>query len=324
MTISAVLLRGAVVLLCTALAAELVARAFGLGDPPLLVDDPLAEYRYAPSTSYRRFGNEISYNRWSMRSPDFPARKAFAGEQRVLVIGDSVVNGGTLTDQASIATSLLQAGLGSSFTVGNISAWSWGPANQLGYIHEFGWFDADIVILVTSVRDLTDVPTFDAKPDPDLPRVKPPFALWEVATRYLPRYLPTFRLSSPGAARSGSRTDPAFVQAASASLAALLLEAKHQADGRVAILHHHAIDEEDDMTRHLAGVLSALAADQGIAVLEMNDVLGKGDQARRFYRDDIHLSADGQAAYATVMECVVRAFEADQSVQPCAREEAAR
>lgn len=147
MTINAALLRGAVLLLCTALLAELVARAFGLGDSPLLVDDPFTEYRYAPSTSYRRFGNEMSYNRWSMRSSNFPARKAFAGERRVLVICDSVVNGGTLTDQAKIATSLLQAALGSSFTVGNISAWSWGPANQLGYIHEFGWFDVDIVIL---------------------------------------------------------------------------------------------------------------------------------------------------------------------------------
>ena len=121
------------------LAAEVYARVvLGLGDPPLWRADPEIEYLPVPSRSYRRFGNRVSYNAWSMRSGDFPREKASPDEVRVLVLGDSLVNGGVHVDQDALATSLLEqwlrGGLGRSVVVGNVSAGSWGPPNYLAYI----------------------------------------------------------------------------------------------------------------------------------------------------------------------------------------------
>jgi hypothetical protein len=58
--------------------------------------DPQIEYLPKPSMHYRRFGNRISYNAYSIRSGPVTLHKTDPAELRVLVIGDSVVNGGRL------------------------------------------------------------------------------------------------------------------------------------------------------------------------------------------------------------------------------------
>ena len=82
------------------IAAEILARVMlGLGDPPLTIRDPKIEYMFKPGI-YQRFGNEVAYNEYSMRSPAPP--KAHVLAKRVLVVGDSVVNGGAETDQGDM------------------------------------------------------------------------------------------------------------------------------------------------------------------------------------------------------------------------------
>ena len=124
--------------------AEISARTYlGLGDPPLTIRDFSIEYMFAPSRCYRRFGNSICYNQWSMRSDDFASIKTNSIEKRVLVMGDSVINGGALTDQKDLATTLLQQRLSDCLqvpvVVGNVSAGSWGPGNILAYTRRYGW-----------------------------------------------------------------------------------------------------------------------------------------------------------------------------------------
>jgi hypothetical protein len=148
------------------ISSELFLRAqYGLGDPPRMMDDPLTEYRYAPDGHYRRRGNAIDINQYSMRSDAFPAKKTTANERRVLVIGDSIVNGGAQSDQRQLATSILQVELRQRLNVpcvvGNVSAGSWGPQNMLGYVRRFGLLDADAVVIVVSSHDAFDqVTTF--------------------------------------------------------------------------------------------------------------------------------------------------------------------
>jgi hypothetical protein len=168
------------------LAAESFCRFYlGLGDPPLSMADPRIEYLFKPNQNCRRFGNTIRYNAWSMRSDDFPARKADPNEYRVMVFGDSVVNGGALTDQSKLATMILQerlrADLKRPVIVGNISAGSWGPPNMLAYAQKFGLFDADVVVVVLSSHDYADVPTFTpvVGVDPSFPEHRPWCATWE-------------------------------------------------------------------------------------------------------------------------------------------------
>lgn len=88
---------------------EVVCRkVLGLGDPPLYIADSEIEYLLKPNQNLMRFGNEIIVNSWGMRSPEMSSKKNNADELRVLVIGDSVVNGGSQIAQAQLSTSLLQ------------------------------------------------------------------------------------------------------------------------------------------------------------------------------------------------------------------------
>jgi hypothetical protein len=146
-------------------AAEWFARArLGLGNPPLSVTHPTIEYLFKPNQDVLRFGNRVRINAYGMRSDDFPTNKA-QDEFRVLVFGDSVLNGGNLTDQKELATELLSVRLEQALerpvVVGNVSAGSWGPGNWLGYAREYGFFDADAVVLLISTHDYRDNPTFE-------------------------------------------------------------------------------------------------------------------------------------------------------------------
>ena len=57
---------------------------------------------FAPNQSGQRFGNAYSYNAFGMRRTELPSD----GLEIVLVMGDSVVNGGASTDQNKLATAL--------------------------------------------------------------------------------------------------------------------------------------------------------------------------------------------------------------------------
>ena len=191
------------------LAGEWFARSvLGLGDPPLSITHPRIEYLYAPNQDVRRFGKRFLVNDYSMRSAPLAARKG-ADERRVLVFGDSVVNGGNLTNHQDLATTRLAHDLrpfagGNKVVVGNVSAGSWGPGNWLAYSQAYGFFEADVVVLVASSHDVTDNPTF-APLDPNThPTKKPLLALTEGLTRYLPRYLPAFLLGGHYRGQAGT------------------------------------------------------------------------------------------------------------------------
>jgi len=156
-------------LLCAFVVLVVVGELFcryviGLGDPPLYVADSKMEYLLRPSKTYHRFHKRFSVNQYGMRSDDFPPQKSDANEFRVLVIGDSVIYGGVRIDQVDIDTEILkrnlQKQLGRPVIVGNASAKSWGPPNELAYLEHFGTLQADVVILELSSHDYADAPTF--------------------------------------------------------------------------------------------------------------------------------------------------------------------
>jgi hypothetical protein len=172
-------------------AGEVVSRTWlGLGDPPLSIADAEIEYLSKPGI-YHRFGNRIFVNSHHMRSDEFPAIKQSPDEVRVMVMGDSVVHGGGLTDQADLATERLQAALREELqrpvVVGNIAAGSWGPGNLLAYARKFGLFDADVVVIVLHGKDVGDNPTGVqvVGVDPSFPARRPPAAIVEALSRYL-------------------------------------------------------------------------------------------------------------------------------------------
>jgi len=162
--------------------------AFGLGSPVLMQADADTGYRFRPNQIVSRFGKKTEYNQYSQRSKPIKANKP-QGTLRILMVGDSVLNGGNPTDQKQIISELFKARLITKIRyveVLNASAGSWGIGNELGYIRKFGTFESDAVILELSTHDLTQ-PTSTSERvgnDPNYPTQPPLLALQEAWTRY--------------------------------------------------------------------------------------------------------------------------------------------
>lgn len=125
----------------------------GLGNPPLYVADEEIGYLLAPNQKLRRFGNSFQTNQYSMRSQEITAK--LEDRRRILLLGDSVVNGSWWTDGAETLSSLLANQLNDdAVEVLNASANSWGPRNELAYLERYGLFDADALVLIINTDDL--------------------------------------------------------------------------------------------------------------------------------------------------------------------------
>lgn len=165
---------------------------FGLGNPPLYVADSRTGYRLAPNQRLRRMGNRIQINQYSMRNRDITIAPADY-TLRVLLLGDSIANGGWWTDQSQTISQLLEDRLAAVLPpnwqraeVLNASANSWGPRNELGYVMHFGTFEAQIVIVLLNTDDLFAIaPTsIQVGRDRAYPNRKPPLAIAEALQRW--------------------------------------------------------------------------------------------------------------------------------------------
>lgn len=288
----------------TAGVGELVARyGLGLGDPPLVEPDARMAYYFKPSQDCRRFGNVVRYNSFGMRSDPFPAAKP-PGEFRVLCIGDSVLNGGSLTDHSRLATTLLQQSLreelGRPVSVGNVSAGAWGPVSQLAYVEKFSLFVADVVVVVWSSHDANELPRFDLVGTTDFPTRTPDSALAELVTRYLPRYLPV--TGGPPAGVPSDNQIHADVTQCMASAERLITLARSSGAEVVVVQHRESAEMPPGGT--LAGheLIRAAAVRHGATVVDT--VAAYREAERRGaspFRDQIHLSDEGQRALAGVI-----------------------
>ncbi|GAB4281851.1 MAG: hypothetical protein Fur0025_10680 [Oscillatoriaceae cyanobacterium] len=171
-------------------AVELLLRLiFGFGNPLIYLPDPEIGYRLAPSQRLRRFGNLIEINQYSMRGPEVAPQPA-PGSMRVLLLGDSVANGGWWTDGEEIISALMAKKLSTSdaaVEVLNASANSWGPRNQLAFVRRFGTFGARTLVLLLNTDDLFAGPPSSLVVGRSrfYPARKPVGAIAEVLSRYL-------------------------------------------------------------------------------------------------------------------------------------------
>ncbi|WP_204102775.1 MULTISPECIES: SGNH/GDSL hydrolase family protein [Spirulina sp. CCY15215] len=168
---------------------------FGLGNPVLSQTDSATGYRFQPNQNITRFGRKIIYNQYSQRSDRLTSQNP-KNTLRILMVGDSVLNGGTLTDQKQTISEQLEAQIkktGINTEVLNASAGSWGIGNQLGYLQKFGTFASDLLILQIGTHDLIQPTSVGDRVgiDPNYPDHKPFLALQEMFSRYL---LPQFSL----------------------------------------------------------------------------------------------------------------------------------
>ncbi|WP_008309682.1 SGNH/GDSL hydrolase family protein [Leptolyngbya sp. PCC 6406] len=176
---------------------------FGFGNPPLYVADTQVGYRLAPHQRIRRFGNRILINRYSMRGPEITPLPT-EDTLRILLLGDSIANGGWWTDQEAILSMQLQRQLQRELALAgaaagpelagketvevlNASANSWGPRNELAYLAKFGDFGSWGVIVLINTDDLFAIaPTsLPVGRDRNYPDRRPTLALQEIAHRLI-------------------------------------------------------------------------------------------------------------------------------------------
>ncbi|MEH2192802.1 MAG: SGNH/GDSL hydrolase family protein [Nostoc sp.] len=166
---------------------------FGFGNPLVYIGDEQIGYLLAPNQRTRRFGNRIEINQYSMRGSPIDKIPAPSG-LRVLLLGDSIANGGWWTDQTNTISAMMMRSLTSSthsnyqeVEVLNASANSWGPRNELAYLEKFGNFNAQAVVLLINTDDLFATPptSLPVGRDRNYPDSKPPLALVEVWQRYI-------------------------------------------------------------------------------------------------------------------------------------------
>lgn len=290
--------------------AEVVGRVvLRLGDPPLYVADPDVEYMMKPGGRYERFYAVSTYNRWSMRAtPEIEKAKTDPREFRVLVMGDSVVNGGPQTDDKQLATVLVKdrvasAASGRPVVVGNVSCGSWGPPNLLAYAKKFGLFGADVVVVVLNHEDAYDVPTF-APLGKEMPTRKPVLALEEAVFRYIPSWLETKFGSAGGAPPASVTITPeraAAMETCDKALRELIGLARQNGCKVAAVLHSARSEAQGEAlpgTLRLRGVLRDLGVPVRETTTAMQEALRRGVPA---YRDNIHLNPEGQPMLADVL-----------------------
>lgn len=165
----------------------------GFGNPLIYIADEQIGYLLAPNQRIRRYGNRIEINQYSMRSEAIEQALS-SSALRVLLLGDSIANGGWWTDQDSTISSLIQGSLRATNTsnyqqiqVLNASANSWGPRNELAYLEKFSSFNAQVVVLLINTDDLfaTAPTSLPVGRDRNYPDRKPPLALVEVLRNYV-------------------------------------------------------------------------------------------------------------------------------------------
>ena len=179
---------------CLLLAEGGLRLILGLGNPPLYIADDEIGYLLAPNQNLKRMGNQITVNQYSMRSEAISESKPDS-LWRVLLLGDSIINGGWWTDQQETIAAVLQQKLSSeanSVQVLNASANSWSPRNELAYIKRFGVFESQILIVVINTDDLfaTAPNSLVVGRDRNYPERKPVLALTEAYERFIAKPQP--------------------------------------------------------------------------------------------------------------------------------------
>jgi hypothetical protein len=288
---------------------ELFARYYlGLGTPPLSIVHPTIEYMYRPNQDVYRFGHHFITNQYGMRSPPLNQNKD-TQELRVMVFGDSVINGGNPTDQMELATSILKDRLtnllNKNIFVGNISAGSWGPGNWLAYAKEYGFFHADIIVLVLSSHDYNDNPTFAPLDRTTHPTENPSSALIEGVEIYLPRYLPhtsnnPSQSNNPIAIESyvgnqDESNNEKEVQKALKDLTSFLELAKSNSKTVLVLQHYEKSEIESGLSKPGYHLIKSTCEKLGIKPISLEPYFRKSiESGVDPYRDFIHPNQIGQ------------------------------
>lgn len=280
---------------------ELILRfVFGFCDAVLYRSSEAYEYIAQPNQHRYRFLSHIDYNSYSQRSEEPDSTKTI-----ILGLGDSVIFGGTMLDQDSIATTLFSKETGKQML--NISSGSWGPDNCAAYLKEKGTFGAKAMVLVCSSHDAFDimshVPVVGIYPE--YPDKQYKLAIWELLDRYLLPMVkdwmgrtqlvdPDAQVVKGGVAQKSQNFDPGFDQ--------LLQISKEKKIPFVIYLHPEVGEVMAHQYKEGGQLIMEWAEKHHVKLVKGLDE----DITTDMYRDVIHLNEKGQRNLANSLEKIIR------------------
>ncbi|MDJ1167874.1 SGNH/GDSL hydrolase family protein [Roseofilum sp. BLCC_M154] len=281
----------------------------GLGKPALVQADRDTGYRFQPNQHLWRFGKTIIYNQYSQRSnpitPETPQ-----GTLRVLMVGDSVLNGGNPTDQADIISEQFKLKLETSgypLEVLNASSGSWGLGNQWGYLQKFGLFDSDLVILQIGVHDLLQpTSTSDSVGSIYFPDRPPVLAISEAWSRYAwPRIQGYLPLNTPSSEIPKPQLQPQAQFAANMNTFQQMVQFIRAQNIPVMVLftpNHFDLIPTPQTPPYYPEFL-ALLESENIPVIDVYQAWSSLSPSviDSFFRDSVHLNEQGNQAVATLI-----------------------
>lgn len=279
-------------LLVVFIALEIILRTlWGFCDTVLYQADKDFEYIEQPNQDRVRFGHKVVYNEYCMRSKPLEENQCV-----VLGFGDSVINGGVLTDQDSIATTIVEKQLNNGTRFLNISAGSWGPDNCAQYLKKYGDFKARMIVLFISSHDAHDNMTFEPVVgyDESYPEKQYFLATAEVFNRYI---LPRIK----GLISSGNSKDNLMINKNGQGFNTGFdyfrdYTQKHNIPF-IVCLHAERIEVEQGRYNSQGDEIIDYCAKNNINLIKGLDI---GENLGDF-RDEIHINERGQKRWANVL-----------------------
>jgi len=284
----------------TVAAIEIMLRVFlGLGYPPLTQHDPDVGYYFKGNQDLKRFGNRIFYNNYHQRSENLLDNPAY----RILMIGDSVTNGGALTDQDDTITEILERMLNAhrkeKGEVLSASAGGWGIGNEYEYIKKFGIFNSNIVIIQIGTRDLLQ-PKGLGRDSIRMPTHYPVSAISELFVRYLhPRMNQWFGRKDKVNKRGQSLAPEEQLIRNLNNVETMLKEVSNQNAQILILLTPGRIELKDEASLDEKRAFKDLLNKYQIPYINLLD--GKYNFNKKNFRDKVHLSKEGNYSVASVL-----------------------
>lgn len=272
-------------------AAEIILREyFGFCNSILLQQDVDYEYIAKPNQDKIRFQNHIKYNAFSMRSDEIDTTSI-----KILAFGDSVINGGVLTDHNSLATTILSDTLSRLYhkktQMLNISSGSWGPDNCYAYLQKHGDFDATMIFLIISTHDAYDNMNFEKNIGEyvQLRGKQYSLAIYELMERYIiPKIKKKYK---EGMSEDGRRIDKKVANSKFNSGFQNFLDYS-QSNNIPFVIYLHADQHEltiNNYRRDGQEIIQFAKENNIPIILDLKNGLQFSD-----FRDGIHLNAQGQ------------------------------
>jgi hypothetical protein len=271
---------------------------FGLGEPPLYYTNSKYEYALQPNQNLERFGNNFFINKMGYRSKDFNVEN----ENIIYVIGDSVVNGGMRLDQSEIVTEQLlnsyKNECGNFWQIANISAGSWGPANQRFFLEdEFQNSKKLAGVYIFSTHDLNDLPKYGNLNPILYPQHNPYFALQEVYEKYFPKFLKI--IHSP----KSNQSKYVYNDVKGVNEFKNLIIYLDKIFNELVIIHHLTMNEQKYGVD--INALNIISNNLEIVNQEYTsdaDLYGENENIKNYYFDDIHLNALGSKTLSELIK----------------------